>query len=225
ALKVEQALLEGCLPIVLGGDHSVAIGSTAGLARFLKPRGESFGIVWFDAHADMNVPESTPSGNIHGMALAVALGLGDPNLTAVGGPAPKLSAQNAVLVGTRSVDDLERDVVRRSGIRVFTMRDIDERGMRAVMADTLGAATQGTRGVHVSLDMDFIDPGLAPGTGTTVRGGATEREAHLAMEMIADSGKLLSLELTEINPVLDERNRTARLAVDLALSALGKRVY
>ncbi|HKA23919.1 MAG TPA: arginase [Candidatus Eisenbacteria bacterium] len=223
--RVASTVADGCLPVILGGDHSVAIGSTAGLARALKPRGESFGIIWFDAHADMNVPESTPSGNIHGMALAVALGLGDPALTQVAGFAPKVAARNAVLVGTRSIDDLERDVVRRSGIHVFTMRDIDERGMRAVMSDALAAALDGTKGVHVSLDIDFMDPDLAPGTGTVVRGGVTEREAHLAMEMVADTGKLLSMDVTEINPVLDERNQTARLAVDLTLSALGKRVY
>lgn len=223
--RVEKAVQDGALPLILGGDHSVAIGSTAGVARALKPRGESFGIIWFDAHADMNVPESTPSGNIHGMALAVALGLGDQALTQVGGFAPKLAAKNAVLVGTRSIDDQERDVVRKSGIHVFTMRDIDERGMRAVMVDALAAALDGTRGVHVSLDIDFMDPDLAPGTGTVVRGGVTEREAHLAMEMVADTGKLLSMDVTEINPVLDEHNQTARLAVDLTLSALGKRVY
>ena len=225
AERVKKALADGRLPIILGGDHSVAIGSTAGLAHALKPRGESFGIIWFDAHADMNVPESTPSGNIHGMALAVALGLGDSSLTGIGGFAPKVAARSAVLVGTRSIDDLEKDVVRKSGIHVFTMRDIDERGMRAVMVDALAAALEGTRGVHVSLDIDFMDPDLAPGTGTVVRGGATEREAHLAMEMVADTGRLLSMDVTEINPVLDERNQTARLAVDLVLSALGKRVY
>jgi len=223
--RVEKAVQDGALPIILGGDHSVAIGSTAGIARALKPRGESFGIIWFDAHADMNVPESTPSGNIHGMALAVALGLGDKALTQVAGFAPKLAARNAVLVGTRSIDEKERGVVRQSGIHVFTMRDIDERGMRAVMVDALAAALDGTRGVHVSLDIDFMDPDLAPGTGTVVRGGVTEREAHLAMEMVADTGKLLSMDVTEINPVLDEHNQTARLAVDLTLSALGKRVY
>lgn len=225
AQRVEKAIVDGCLPLILGGDHSVAIGSTAGLARALRPRGESFGIIWFDAHADMNVPESTPSGNIHGMALAVALGLGDSSLTEVAGFAPKVAPKNAVLVGTRSIDDKERDVVRQSGIHIFTMREIDERGMRAVMQDALAAALDGTRGVHVSLDIDFMDPDLAPGTGTVVRGGATEREAHLAMEMVADTGKLFSMDVTEINPVLDERNQTARLAVDLALSALGKRVY
>lgn len=225
ATRVEKAVQDGALPIILGGDHSVAIGSTAGVASALKPGGESFGIIWFDAHADMNVPESTPSGNIHGMALAVALGLGDQALTQVAGFAPKLAAKNAVLVGTRSIDEKERDVVRKSGIRVFTMRDIDERGMRAVMVEALAAALDGTRGVHVSLDIDFMDPDLAPGTGTVVRGGVTEREAHLAMEMVADTGKLLSMDVTEINPVLDEHNQTARLAVDLTLSALGKRVY
>jgi arginase len=224
AHRVERALREGFLPLVLGGDHSVAIGSVAGTARYLKARGESFGLLWFDAHADMNVPESTPSGNVHGMGLALAVGLGDPDLAGVGGVSPKVAPANTVLVGVRSIDPLEREVIRRAGIRVFTMRDIDERGMRAVMADALAAALDGTRGVHVSFDMDSMDPRHAPGTGTAVSGGLTYREAHLAMEMVADSDKLLALDLAEINPVLDERNVTADLAVELALSALGKGV-
>jgi arginase len=225
AHRVERALREGYLPLVLGGDHSVAIGSVAGVARYLKGRGESFGLIWFDAHADMNVPESTPSGNVHGMALALAVGLGDPDLAGVGGVTPKVAPANTVLVGARSIDPGEREVVRRSGVRVFTMRDIDERGMGAVMAEALAAALDGTRGVHVSLDMDSIDPRHAPGTGTAVSGGLTYREAHLAMEMVADTGRLLALDLAEINPVLDERNTTAHLALELALSALGKRVF
>jgi arginase len=224
AHRVERALREGFLPLVLGGDHSVAIGSVAGTARYLKARGESFGLLWFDAHADMNVPESTPSGNVHGMGLALAVGLGDPELAGVGGVTPKVAAANTVLVGVRAIDPLEREVIRRAGIRVFTMRDIDERGMRAVMADALAAALDGTRGVHVSFDMDSMDPRHAPGTGTAVSGGLTYREAHLAMEMVADTGQLLALDLAEINPVLDERNVTADLAVELALSALGKGV-
>ena len=225
AERVEQTLNDNRLPVILGGDHSVAIGSTAGVAKFLKARGESFGIIWFDAHADMNTPETSPSGNIHGMALALALGEGDEALARVGGFAPKLEAKNAVLVGTRSVDERERDVVRSTGVKIHTIREIDERGMRAVMTDALTAALDGTFGVHVSLDIDFLDPALAPGTGTRVSGGVTDREAHLAMEMIADSGKLLSMDVTEVNPVLDEKNCTADLAVDLVLSALGKRIY
>jgi arginase len=222
---VDRAIRDGCLPLVLGGDHSVAIGSTAGAAAALRARGESFGIIWFDAHADMNTPETTPSGNIHGMALAVALGAGDPDLVGIGGFSPKLAGKNAVLVGTRSVDEKERDVVRELGVHVFTMREIDERGMRSVMRDAIDAAADGTAGIHVSLDIDFLDPGLAPGTGTRVSGGVTDREAHLGMEMIADSGKLLSMDVTEVNPVLDERNSTANLAVEITLSAMGKRIY
>jgi arginase len=225
AEAVEKSMQDGYLPLVLGGDHSVAIGSTAGVAKALRARGERLGVIWFDAHADMNTPETTPSGNIHGMALAVALGQGDPDLAGVGGFAPKLAPRNAALVGTRSVDEKERDVVRRLGVHVFTMRDIDERGMRAVMRDAIQAALDGTAGIHVSLDIDFLDPGLAPGTGTCVSGGVTEREAHLAMELIADTGRLLSMDVTEVNPILDEHNTTARLAVEITLSALGKRIY
>ncbi len=225
AETVERAVRDGCLPLILGGDHSVAIGSTAGVAKALRAAGQSLGVIWFDAHADMNTPETTPSGNIHGMALAVALGRGDRELVEVGGFAPKLSARNAVLVGTRSVDPKERDVVRGLGVRVFTMRDIDERGMRAVMRDAIAAACDDTAGIHVSLDIDFLDPGLAPGTGTCVSGGVTEREAHLAMEMIADTGKLLSMDVTEVNPILDVQNGTANLAVEITLSALGKHIY
>lgn len=225
AVRTEEALKDGCLPLVLGGDHSVSIGSSAGLANFMRSKGETFGIIWFDAHADMNTPETTPSGNIHGMALAVAIGEGDPSLTSVGGEAPKVAPKNAVIVGTRSVDKLERTVVRDSGIRVFSMRDIDERGMRSVMKDALAAALDGTHGIQVSLDIDFLDPSHAPGTGTAVNGGVTDREAHLALEMVADTGQLLAMDVTEVNPILDEQNITANLAVELTLSALGKRIY
>lgn len=225
AQSVEKAIREGWLPLVLGGDHSVAIGSIAGVAQALRARKQRLGVIWFDAHADMNTPETTPSGNIHGMALAVSLGQGDPDLTGIGGFSPKVEPKNAVLVGTRSVDEKERGVVRGLGVGVFTMRNIDERGMRAAMRDAIDAALDGTAGIHVSLDIDFLDPGLAPGTGTVVAGGVTDREAHLAMEMIADTGKLLSMDVTEVNPILDAHNTTARLAVEITLSALGKHIY
>ena len=224
AVAVEQALDDGTLPVVLGGDHSVAIGSTAGLGAYLKKRNQTLGLIWFDAHADMNTPETTPSGNIHGMALAIALGLGDPDLTGIGGYAPKVEPRNAVLVGPRSIDAMERLNVQGSGVHTFTMRDIDERGMRTVMQDALRIALDGTAGLHVSFDMDCIDPSYAPGTGTTVPGGITYREAHLAMEMVSDSQRLMAFDLMEVNPVLDEHNQTANLAVELLLSALGKRI-
>ena len=224
AVAVEQALDDGCVPIVLGGDHSVAIGSTAGLGAHLKKKKQTMGLIWFDAHGDMNTPETTPSGNIHGMALAIALGLGDPDLTGIGGFRPKVDPSRAVIVGPRSIDDGERTVIQQAGVTVFTMREIDERGMRTVMEDALRIANAGTAALHVSFDMDCIDPAYAPGTGTTVPGGITYREAHLAMEMVSDSGKLAALDLMEVNPVLDEHNQTANLAVELLLSALGKRI-
>jgi arginase len=224
AVAVEQALENGCVPAVLGGDHSVAIGSTAGLGSFLRKTDRRMGLIWFDAHGDMNTPETSPSGNIHGMALAIALGLGDKDLTGIGGFRPKVDPSKAVLVGPRSIDDEERSVIQHSGIQVFTMREIDERGMRAVMEEALKIALDGTAGLHVSFDMDCIDPSFAPGTGTTVPGGVTYREAHLAMEMVSDSKSLLAIDLMEVNPVLDVHNQTAALAVELLLSAMGKRI-
>ena len=224
AIAVEQSLEDGCLPVVLGGDHSVAIGSTAGLGVHLRKREQAMGLIWFDAHGDMNTPDTTPSGNIHGMALAIALGLGDPDLTGIGGFRPKVDPSRAVIVGPRSIDAGEKMVIQQAGVSVYTMREIDERGMRAVMEDALKIANEGTGGLHVSFDMDCIDPSFAPGTGTTVPGGITYREAHLAMEMVADSGKLAALDLMEVNPVLDAHNQTAILAVELLLSALGKRI-
>jgi arginase len=224
AIAVEQALDDGCVPAVLGGDHSVAIGSTAGLGAFLRKTNRRMGLIWFDAHGDMNTPETSPSGNIHGMALAIALGLGDPDLTGIGGFRPKVDPSSAVLVGPRSIDDEERKVIQHSGVHVFTMREIDERGMRAVMEEALKIALDGTAGLHVSFDMDCIDPSFAPGTGTTVPGGLTYREAHLAMEMVSDSKSLLAIDLMEVNPVLDAHNQTATLAVELLLSAMDKRI-
>jgi arginase len=224
AIAVEQSLDDGCIPVVLGGDHSVAIGSTAGLGAHLRKKNESMGLIWFDAHGDMNTPETTPSGNIHGMALAIALGLGDPDLVGIGGFKPKVDPVRAVIVGPRSIDAPEKVVIQQAGVHVFTMREIDERGMRAVMEDALRIALDGASGLHVSFDLDCIDPSYAPGTGTTVPGGITYREAHLAMEMVADSKRLAAFDLMEVNPVLDEHNQTANLAVELLLSALGKRI-
>ncbi|PWU09689.1 MAG: arginase [Terriglobia bacterium] len=224
AEAVDQILARGHLPLALGGDHSVAIGTASGVSRHYRARNQNVGIIWLDAHADMNTPESSPSGNVHGMPLACIVGLGPPELTHLLGYAPKVEARNAVIVGLRDVDQLEKPHVRQSGVRAFTMRDIDERGLRVVMDEAIRLASDGTAGFHVSLDMDFVDPQDAPGVGTPVRGGATYREAHLAMEMICDSGQVLSMEVVEVNPVIDEVNRTADLAVELVMSGLGKRI-
>jgi arginase len=224
AEAVVHALEEGSTPLVLGGDHSIAAGSVSGVAEFHRRRGEKIGLVWIDAHSDINTPETSPSGNVHGMPLASLVGMGPRELTHIFGYAPKVARENTVLVGVRDVDAAERANIQRAGIVVYTMRDIDERGMRAVMEDAVRAAMNGTAGYHLSLDMDWIDPEDAPGVGTPVRGGATYREAHLAMEIAADHGGMLSFEIVEVNPVLDEHNRTADLAVELACSAFGKKI-
>jgi arginase len=222
---VLQTLEEGMTPLLLGGDHSLAVGSVSGAAEFNRRQGQKIGLVWIDAHTDINTPETSPSGNVHGMPLAALLGLGPESLTNIYGYAPKIDAENVVLIGVRDIDAAERENIRRAGVtHVYTMRDIDERGMRAVMEEALSAAASGTAGYHVSLDMDWIDPEDAPGVGTPVRGGATYREAHLAMEILADHGRLLSFEIVEVNPVIDEHNRTADLAVELACSAFGKKI-
>ena len=187
ANQVAGTLEQGSMPLVLGGDHSVAVGTVTGVARHFRKRGQMIGLIWLDAHADMNTPETSPSGNVHGMPLACIVGLGPPELTEMGGYRPKVAASNVAIVGLRDVDSVEKPHVRESGVRAFTMRDIDERGLRAVMEDAIRLATAGTAGFHLSLDMDFVDPRDAPGVGTPVRGGATYREAHLAMEMICDS--------------------------------------
>ena len=221
---VAQSFADGKKPIVLGGDHSIAAGTVAGVSQFFRASGQRVGLLWMDAHADMNTPESSPSGNVHGMPLACCVGVGPESLTRMFGFTPKVQPENVALVGIRDVDSLERGVVRETGVRAFTMRDIDERGMRAVMDDAIAITTNGTAGFHLSLDMDFVDPEYAPGVGTPVRGGATYREAHLAMEMISDSGQMVSMEVVEVNPVIDEVNRTADLAVELILSAMGKKI-
>jgi arginase len=221
---VQKSLEEGFVPLVLGGDHSIAAGAVTGAAAHFRKQKKQIGYIWLDAHGDMNTPESSPSGNVHGMPLAAVMGYGAPELVDLLGFKPKVEPQNIVLVGVRDLDVQERRLVKKSGVRVFTMRDIDERGMREVMADALKYATDDTDGISVSLDMDFVDPSDAPGVGTPVRGGVTYREAHLAMEMIADSEAMVSLEVVEINPIIDEHNRTALLGVELVLSALGKKI-
>jgi len=224
AISVAASLTEGRFPIVLGGDHSIAAGTVAGVSSFYRRQAQPIGILWIDAHADMNTPDSSPSGNVHGMPLACCVGVGPEPLTHLLGFAPKVDPKNVALIGIRDVDELERGTVRGTGVRAFTMRDIDERGMRAVIDDAIAIASNGTAGFHLSLDMDFVDPAYAPGVGTPVRGGATYREAHLAMELICDSGVMTSMEVVEVNPVIDEVNRTADLAVEFILSALGKKI-
>jgi arginase len=221
---VMKTLEAGKMPLSLGGDHSIAVGTVAGVAEFYRRQNQKVGLIWIDAHSDINTPDSSPSGNVHGMPLAAIMGLGPADLANIFNFSPKVAPENCVLVGIRDIDDKEKENVRRAGIEVFTMRDIDERGMRTVMEEALRMAGRNTAGYHVSLDMDWIDPEDAPGVGTPVRGGATYREAHLAMEIIADHGRLLSYEIVEVNPVIDEHNRTADLAVELACSVFGKKI-
>ena len=224
AADVRRSLEAGELPIVLGGDHSIAIGSVSGVASFYRAREEPVGLIWFDAHADMNTPETSPSGNIHGMPLAVLLGHGAPELTGIEGFSPKLDPRLCAHIGARDVDPGERELIRKLGIRFFTMREIDERGMSACVDEAIHIASKATAGYHVTLDVDALDPGDAPGSGTVVRGGLTYREAHLAMEKIAEAGGALALEVVEINTALDINNRTAELGVELILSGLGKTI-
>ncbi len=221
---VIQTLEAGKIPLVLGGDHSIAVGTVSGVAEFYRRSKQRIGLLWIDAHSDINTPESSPSGNVHGMPLGAIMGLFPGPLTDMYGFCPKVKPDNVVLVGIRDVDHVERENIRKAGVHAFTMRDIDERGMRVVMEEALRLAGRNTVGYHVSLDMDWIDPEDAPGVGTPVWGGATYREGHLAMEIIADHGRLLSFEIVEVNPVLDEHNQTAELAVELALSAFGKKI-
>ena len=221
---VEKAAGAGKFPLILGGDHSAGVGTVSGMSRHFRKKKQKIGMIWVDAHADMNTPDSSMSGNIHGMPLACLIGRGPTELTHIFNYAPKVDAQNVVIVGLRNVDQLERQAVRDSGVHVFTMRDIDERGMKPVMGDAIRFAMEGTAGFHISFDMDSVDPQQAPGVGTPVPGGLTYREAHLAMEMAGDSGGVLSMEVVEVNPVLDIANRTADLAVQLIASALGKRI-
>lgn len=224
ASEVEAVLEAEELPLVVGGDHSIAIGSFSGAASYFKQRDETLGLIWFDAHADMNTPESTPSGNIHGMPLAALLGYGTSELTNVAGFAPKLDPRLCVHVGARDIDAGERELIQKLGIRFFTMREIDERGMSACMTEAIKIASQGTAGYGVTFDVDALDPGDAPGSGTLVRGGLTYREAHLGMEKIAEAGGMRYLEIVEINTALDVNNKTAELGVELILSALGKTI-
>jgi arginase len=214
---VKKTLDEDMIPLVLGGDHSIAVGTTAGAAAHFNKESKRVGVIWLDAHGDMNTPDSSPSGNVHGMPLAAIMGYGPPELTDLAGIKPMVEPRNVVLVGIRDLDAKERRLVKDSGVHIFTMRDIDERGMREVMSEALRFAGDDTAGVVVSLDMDFVDPSDAPGVGTY-------REAHLALEMIADSRQMVSFEVVEVNPVIDLHNTTALLGVELVLSGLGKKI-
>ncbi len=222
--SVRSTLDSGRFPLVLGGDHSIAIGSIAGVSSHFAGKRQRIGVIWFDAHGDFNTPETTPSGNIHGMSLATSLGLGDTDLVNLGGFAPKLTASNTVIIGARDLDEAEKVNIQEAGITVFTMRDLDERGLRDVFEQAIKIASNGTAGVHLSFDLDVVDPKFAPGTGTPVRGGVTYREAHLAMEMLSDHAHVVSMDLVEVNPVLDTENQTALLAVELTQSLMGKRI-
>lgn len=221
---VTQTLENGNFPLVLGGDHSIAIGTIAGVARFLHNDNKRLGVIWIDAHGDMNTHETTRTGNIHGMSFAAVLGKGCRELVQVGGNFPKIQAKDAVLVGARNLDPKEQNLIRDSGITVFTMEDIDRRGIFEIMVEAVEIATLNTDSLHISLDMDALDPQVAPGVGTPVRGGLSYREAHTAMEIIAGSKRLCSLEVVEVNPILDIRNSTSEVAVELVESALGKRI-
>lgn len=224
AQLVDKVVSEGKMPLVLGGDHSIAAGTVAGIAQHHRRHNERIGLIWIDAHADMNTPDSSPSGNVHGMPLACCMGDGPPELSGIFDFAPKVHAKNVALIGLRDVDRTEAAHVAATGVHTFTMRAIDERGLRSVMTDAIAAACDGTAGFHLSFDMDSVDPDEAPGVGTPVRGGLTYREAHLAMEIVNDSGRMLGMEVVEVNPVLDTANRTASLGVELVMSALGKRI-
>ncbi|MFN3240327.1 MAG: arginase [Planctomycetota bacterium] len=223
-LRVRRALDQGDVPVVLGGDHSIAIGTVSGVSEHFHDKGEKIGLIWVDAHGDMNTPDSSPTGNIHGMPLATLLGIGHPRLVEMGGFSPKVQKEHVCLIGIRDIDDTERRIIRESGIHAYTMRDVDERGMRAIMAEAIGYATDGTAGFHVSFDLDGMDPRDVPGTGTPVKGGISWREANLLMEMVSDTGKMRSLEVTELNPILDVRNQSGEVAVDVISSAFGKRI-
>ena len=218
------ALEKGGLPLVLGGDHSLASGSVAASSEYLRRNGKPLGLIWVDAHGDMNTPVSSDSGNVHGMPLASLLGPEPAELSRIGGFTPKVLPEHTALIGIRNLDRREKEIVRDSRVHVFTMKDIDRSGIASVIEQALALAGKDTGGVHVSFDLDVCDPGIAPGVGTPVKGGLDYREAHMVMEIVADSGLLCALDLVEANPILDDRNTTAVLGVELACSALGQKI-
>ncbi len=224
AQAVEEALEAGTVAITIGGDHSLAIGSIAGVSSYYRKRKEEFGLVWFDAHGDINTPATSPSGNVHGMPFAISLGQGDESLVNLNGFSPKVQAKRCSLIGIRDLDHAETDLVRDSGVLPFTMRDVDEQGIKRITEQALQSIGTDIHGLHVSFDLDVIDPDVAPGVSTDSRGGFTYRESHFALELLADTKMVRSIDIVELNPTLDIKNRTAQLAVDLVQSALGKNI-
>jgi arginase len=224
ARKIERIMGLGHFPLVLGGDHSIAVGTVSGIAAYAQRQDQRVGLLWIDAHGDINTPETSPSGNIHGMPLAALLGFGAGELTGVAGPPPKVHAANVALVGIRSLDAGEKKRLKETGVQVHTMSDIDRHGVHRVMQKALARVTDGTDYVHVSFDLDAVDPTVAPGVGTPVKGGLDYREAHLIMEVLADAGVMTSLEMVEVNPILDQGNASAAFAVELVQSAFGKKI-
>jgi len=224
AVAVQKGMSDGTGMVVLGGDHSAAIGSVSGTSAWAAERDQRVGLIWVDAHTDMNTPETSPSGNVHGMPVACLLGHGPVSLAGILGAPPKVLPENVVFIGTRSVDPTERALVKDAGVHVFTMRDVDEMGARTVMQQAIGLAGKGTAGFHFSFDIDGVDCQVAPGVGTPVNGGLTYRESHLLCEMAHDSGKMIAMDLMEVSPVEDIRNATAELGVELILSAHGKKI-
>ena len=220
-----EAVANGSVPITLGGDHSLAVGSVSGVSRAFRDKGRKVGLIWVDAHADINTPDSSPTGNVHGMPLAHLLGMGHKDFARLGGFSPKIDPRNVVLVGIRDVDRAEAVNIRKSGIRVFSMQEIDRYGMGVVTEQAIDMASDGTAGFHLSFDIDAVDPGNAPGTGTVKRGGLTYRESHLLMELCADSERMIGLDVVEVNPLEDTQNATAVLASELIASAMGKNIY
>ena len=224
AARTREAVAAGQVPVLLGGDHALAAGSVAGAAAHFASKGQRLGVIWMDTHGDLNTPGTSSSGNVHGMPLAALLGYGDKALAHIAGEKPAVRSSDLALIGLRDLDQAERNHIRKWNLNAFTMRSLDERGVRAVLEEAIAIATRDTAGIWISFDMDVIDPAEAPGVGTAVPGGMTYREAHLAMEMFADTGKIVGIDMVEVNPVLDERNRTAEIACELILSALGKRI-
>lgn len=224
ATETRQALENGEFPLVIGGDHSIAMGTVSGVSAHFRQSNQDLGLIWFDAHGDMNLPESSPSGNVHGMPLSHLLGHGDADLSSVLGISPAVKPEHVVLIGIRDIDRVERDFIRHSGITAFTMRDIDEQGMSKVASKALEVVNAGTAGFHVSFDLDGCDPEVIPGSGTLVPGGVSYREAHLLLEQCAGDGRLTSMEVVELNPFVDQANVSAERAVTLIQSALGRSI-
>ena len=222
--KVERIMTKGHFPLVLGGDHSISVGTVSGIAAYCRARRKKLGLLWIDAHGDINTPDTSPSGNIHGMPVASLLGEGPGPLTGIGGDQPKVNARNVALVGIRSLDEGEKVRLKRHGVQVHTMSDVDRSGIHRIMKKALARVTDGTDYVHVSFDLDAVDPTVAPGVGTPVKGGLDYREAHLIMELLHDSGMMTSLEMVEVNPILDDRNASGLFAVELVQSAFGKKI-